>query len=538
MQTNLIPFNLDLLYIDDKAAKMMHPVTALDIMLGSSRNFHPEGLFSTEIFGKIGDDRRNQTYSYIDLKVEILHPLIYKVLSDLKGLYADILQSKAFAVWDDSIKDFVASTPTAGKTGYSFFIEHFKDIKHAQNESPKREFNIKLMEKYKEKALMNKLLVMPAGLRDFEFDPTGKPSEDEINTYYRKVLNLANIVDTSKKQYNTEAYDTIRAGLQLKVEELYEYIIGLLEGKHKLVLGKWATRRIQNGTRNVLTALNTHVDQLNSPLTVSTNETVVGLFQYLKATLPVAIYLLRSGFLASVFTGPNTPAVLVNKKTLKKEMAEISPEHFDYWMTSEGLEKMINEFGEEDLRHEPLIVEGRYLGLIYKGDGVYKLFNGIDELPENLDKDKVFPITFAELLYLSVYKKVKDMAGFFTRYPIANYGSIYPTKIFLKSTEPGEIREELGPNWADKTGDIAYQFPVKDGQFINSMSPAMEHLKRLGADFDGDTGSLNIVYTDEAQKEIMKTMNSRQYYVTIDGKMNFSASTDIINYTLQNMTGE
>ena len=54
--------------------------------------------------------------------------------------------------------------------------------------------------------------------------------------------------------------------------------------------------------------------------------------------------------------------------------------------------------------------------------------------------------------------------------------------------------------------------------------------------FDGDTCSLNVVYTQEAKDEVAKVLSSRAYYVGVNGKMNFSAANDTINYVLASMT--
>jgi hypothetical protein len=47
----------------------------------------------------------------------------------------------------------------------------------------------------------------------------------------------------------------------------------------------------------------------------------------------------------------------------------------------------------------------------------------------------------------------------------------------------------------------------------------------------------NIVYTEEAIQEVNKLLKSRMYYIGPNGKINFSASTDTVNYLLASMTG-
>lgn len=538
MQPQLLPFNIDLLILTNETLKGIEPIQVLDLFSGSTRNFHPQGLFSTEIFGKVGDERRNRRFSYIDLRIKIFHPVIYKALCDMKHLYGELMAGAAYATWDDEAKDFVKCSPAEGDTGFAYFVKYFPEIQFEQRASDKREFNIKMVEKYRDNCLMDKLIVMPAGLRDYEVDENGKPTENEINTYYRKAFSYASLVSEISMKLNPDSVDITRYSIQLAVNTIYDYIKNLLEGKKKLILGRWAARRIYNGTRNVITSLNNDTDHLESPVSVSCNQTVLGLYQYMKSILPVAIHHLRDGFLNQVFVGPNSPAYLVNKKTLKKELVHINPAYYDEWMTDEGLEKVITRFGEVDLRHSVLEVENHYMGLLYRGpDKTFRIFQDIDEVPEGRSKKDVKPLTFVELMYISVFHDANTMPCFATRYPVISYGGIYPSYVYLKSTVKGEVRESLGVNW-EKTGVVANQFPIHGEQFMNSMSPHPTHLARLGADFDGDTMSANIAYSVEAKKEVQKLLNSRKYYVGTDGKMNFSADTDTIGYVLANITGD
>jgi hypothetical protein len=535
MNLNMIPFNLDLLILSADQLKTMKPVKVLDIFLPSSKNFHPEGLFSTEIFGRIGDDRRNYTFSYIDLNTEMIHPLIYEVLDSLKGLYTEIMQSKTYATWNEDIKDFEKSTPTVGETGYSFFMKHVRDIVFQRTGSDRRDFSIRLIEKYKNKFTLSQILVMPAGIRDFEFDESGKPSEDEINSIYRKILSLSNLLYTSRGKNNTKIFDSIRASLQAAIFELYSYIKDLLQGKHKLVLGKWGARRIQNGTRNVISTVNNEATELNSPLTTDFNDTIVGLFQFMKATLPITIHNIKSGFLTQVFLGPNSPAVLVNPKTLKKENVQISSDLFDLWMTAEGIEKLINQFAEDSSRFHPILVGSHYLGLIYQDSSSFMLLQDIADLPERFDKSLVRPINYAEFYYIMVEEISHRVHGFFTRYPVAGYGGIYPSSIYLKTTIPSLVMHELSID-GNPTGRIFYEYPKIGADFLSSMAPSTQHLAKLAADFDGDTCSLNIVLTDEANAEIKKLLKSKKYYIDAAGNINFSAKTDALQYTVASMT--
>ena len=485
--TQKIPFNISLLELTDDKLKNIRPVTVLDAFEGASTNFHPNGLFSTEIFGKVGQERRLRAFSYINIKLEILHPVVFRILTDMKTLYLEIMNGKAYATWNDEIKDFEKSNPMDGSTGYNFFYTHYKDIVFEQRPSTKRQQGIALLSKYKNKSSLSKIVVLPAGMRDMEIQGDGRFSEDEINVLYKELIALSNNVSMDAIKNNVEILDNTRFKMQATFNQIYDLLENMIQGKKKLMMGKWASRKVFNGTRNVITSIPINNKELNNENNISINNVVCGLYQFLKAALPISLFNLRSGFLSKVFVGPNSPVFLVNKNTLKRETLQLRAEYYDNWMTDEGLEKIISLFQEEGIRHKPLEINGYYLGLIYKSpEGTFKIFQDIDELPTGLNKKDVYPLTFCELLYISVYKVANTLPGFVTRYPITGTGSIYPSMIYLKTTVVSEKRRELDDDWHPIEGQMAIEFPKPNTSFVNSLSPHSSHLQKLGADFDGD----------------------------------------------------
>ena len=178
------------------------------------------------------------------------------------------------------------------------------------------------------------------------------------------------------------------------------------------------------------------------------------------------------------------------------------------------------------------------MGLIYKGpDGTFRLLQDIDELPEDRDKAHVFPLTFCELLYLSGYMNWNRYPLFLTRYPVTGVGSIYPSLVYVKTTIKSEVRRELSETWGEMTdAHTAYSFPV-GGAYVNSLIPHLTKLGRLGADFDGDTASGNVTYSEESIEEVNRLLNTRRLYVGSDGKFISSTSVDTVKLVLHNLTG-
>lgn len=536
MEKSEVPFNVSILQLTEKKLVGVRPVTKLDIFDGATHNFDDGGLFSVSIFGKVGDERRSQRFSFIDIKAPIFHPVIYRALAQLKRLYAAIMAGTEYAVWNPELRDFERSNAVVGRTGFAFFLEYWRLIDFGDTKSMSRFQNVTLLKKFMDVALTSKVIVMPAGMRDVEMDG-GRVQMDEINTLYRKLLSIANTVPESAVKSSPEVINTARYNLQLTFNQLYEMLENMIQGKKKLLMGKWASRRIQDGTRNVITAMDTSTPYLGAPDSVGFNNTVIGLYQLLKAARPIAMFHIRNGFLAKVFFEVGRPVRLVNKKTLRMEEVTLKPQSYDRWMTNEGIEKVITSFSEEELRHKPLEIEGYYLGLIYKGpDGTYKMFQDIGEVPIDRSRKDVTPITFCELLYLSTFPYINNLPLFVTRYPVTGVGSIYPSKAYVKTTIKSEVRRELDENW-QPASNVAYQFPITGGAFINSLVPHSAKLGRLGADFDGDTASGNVTYSDESINEVNEFLTKKRAYVGTDGTFMSSIDVSTVALVMHNLTG-
>jgi hypothetical protein len=543
MSSTNLPFNITLLDLTPEKLARLKPVTSTDVFDGATKNFHDEGLFSFSIFGKVGSEQRNSLFSYINIKIDIIHPVVFNTLLKLRAFYLDIITGKQYAKWNDEIKDFEKTTPLEGNTGYAFFMEHWMNIVFEERPSTQREQGIKLIYDFKKKALINNVVVAPAGFREYEITGDGREADNEINNFYRKILSLTRSITNETIKNNPEILNTVRYSLQNTVNQLYDLFENMIQGKKKFIQDKWASRKVYNGTRNVITVMNVKTKDLGDSSNPSFNSSVVGIYQFIKAALPKCLYWLSTGFLSQVFTDVKAPAVLVNAKTLKKEYVNLKSSYYDLWMTNEGLSKVINSFKVETIRHKPLSIGGYHLGLIYKGEfnnkPFFKVFQDIDDVPDHLDRKLVTPITFCELLHLSIYKQANTIPAYMTRYPVAGMGSVYPSMTYMKTTIQDEVRYEADENWqVNDSSNVCHNFPITGASFVNSLSPHSSKLAGLTADFDGDTMSYNAVYSDEVIDEIKNFLNSSRFYVNSDNKMNHSMATDTAVYIMQNMTGK
>ena len=536
------PVNIDLIEVTEKDISRLGlgKVTEGQIFEQNSNIFHRNGLFSTEIFGNVGTEARNRTFGYIDLNCEILHPIVYYAIITLKSFYKQIMEGSLLAEWDPKTSSFVKSNSDKAQTGYEFFFSHVDELKFDDNGIDKRKFYINLYNKAisEGKYKLRYHLVLPAGIRDYTVDENGKPQEDEINPFYRKLIFQSALIDYVVYKKSPEVFDSIRNSLQTTSLDIFNYLESLLEGKHKLILGKWLTRKIFNSTRNVLANYIEKADNINDPNRMLYNNTYVGLHQFVRSLAPKTIYEIKN-FTRDIFVENNTFAYLTNAKTLRKE--EVLSTHiqkdYDQFTTYDGIEKLIANFGNLDLRHLPITLnKGKhYLGLIYNDGKYVKFFQDIEELPSNLSRDHVSPITLAEFLYLSVYKLSDKYPMLVTRYPITGYGSIYPSIVKVQTTVSFSKLEELDFEWKP-SGNIIPCFPKRGLEFFNAMSANISHYAALGADIDGDTLSGIAVTTDEAIEEIYNYLKKKEYYVSSDGMFYFSISSETLDAVLSFMT--
>lgn len=536
-----LPFNITLLKPTAQLVARLKPVSVLDTFSGGGTSFHPEGLFSIEVFGRIGSEARDQTFSYVDLKVPIFHPEIFNNLIKLKSLYGGILSGKQYAIWNPETKDFVAAENQKGETGFAFFVKYWEQIQFKQTGSTERDLRIKLVEKYKKDALFDKHLVMPAGLRDLEIKPNGQTSEDEINDLYRRLITISKTITVLDESISSNTLNGPRWALQRVAVEIYQMIKTMISGKRGWFQGKWGSRKTILGTRNVISAMDASFDFVESTYALDVTDAYIGFAQTMRGALPVTLFALKQGWLGEVFYENAEAVWLVNPTTLRPELVELTPDIIDQYATRPGLERLINRFFERSNRNRPIIINGHYLGLLYIDDKQFKVFNDISQLPSHLDKANVHPLTLADLLFISTYRHYRKISGLITRYPVTGAGSTFPVFFKVRTTTDASAKQELGADWESLGKDyFTHSFPDRapNAVWLDSLSPHSTRLGLLGADFDGDTSSCPFTLSNDAYYETVEYFKKRKAYVGVDGSLTVSAAVLTTELVIANMTGD
>lgn len=135
-------------------------------------------------------------------------------------------------------------------------MKQFPKLVFQKTSSATRNNKIKTIELCKENgtAIINKMLVSPAGIRDAK-EIGGRISIEEINKKYSSLLRTTDSIKTAKENPVIEQfYDGIKYNAQLKVYEIYAYYKNFYEGKKGFGQGQYAHRALVYGTRNVITS--------------------------------------------------------------------------------------------------------------------------------------------------------------------------------------------------------------------------------------------------------------------------------------------
>lgn len=531
------------------------PVSSALIMEPSTNNFHSEGLYSETIFGSVGSPERMERFGYIDLRCQIFHPKIFKLITQLGGLYKDIMAGKVYAVFDPVSKNFERVlddpllTPSAD-TGYSFFLRHFHELNFSTTDSNKRDERIAVIEKYKARALVGQHLVEPAGLRDISNDSSGRLIQDDVNKLYVSLLLYTRSIPKGSQSI---AHDPVRYQIQSKVQEIYEYIENFLDGKYGFIQGNFARRKLALGTRNVITAYPGMAASPEDPQFLKTDDVAVGVYQTIKGLQPYTKFGWKTIFGNPIFKPEMTAKIaLSDPKTGQLVYTQITPDTWDKWMSGDGLDKIINSFRNIDLRSKPILIpstDGKdyALSLVYDEGDEIAICRSIDDLkarwPRPVQKNRLRPITYIEVFYLIAETMSAGKHAFITRYPVIEQGSIYPANIHVMTTTPARHVQLIDLLSGHLEPVSLKQYPIiqEAGKTTTYMDAAMVHpskLAGLGADHDGDKASFDMVLCRDSNEECRKYLESPRSVLNTDMRFITGGSNYLVDLMLHALTHE
>ena len=512
---------IDLLDIDrlvkvNELKEITNPITF-------SKNNTPtsDGLLSNEIFGITMYDRMN-TCAYIDLGGWFINPVLYKTWSKLdKKIIACVNETKYFSI----DKSGALQEDENGETGIKFLKNNFNKINIARTASIKRDMNVDFINRCKNTpgAFMRKQIVIPAALRDVDTSKGGRVSLGLINELYRNLI-LATRALKESSDYGLDMSGATRGRIQDLIIKIFDYfgngttINGeetgaLVPGKLGVLRRAVMSKTTDYSSRLVLSAPDLNVEK-QSDLQSTLEYSAIPLSHVLSNFTPYIIFSVKRYFENAFSGGKSIQPSLTATGTEPKY-----PKDYQMQFSEDRILKEINRFCEGySNRFIPITVETT------DGDTVRLTFKGLnttyEEYEKNVGNSPVVErdFTWCDLFFICATEVTSDKHVIVCRYPIDSIYNQFPTKIHISSTtqtEPMIVDGKAYTNYPYiRQEDIGTN---TSNRFVDSARLCNLFLEGLNGDYDGDTGTVKGIYSNEANAELDKVMNSNFNYIGLGG---------------------
>ena len=244
---------LNLLDIESFIKKnKLEQITSSQIFIAKDK-LNPEGLLSESIFGMIGSNKRRLRFAYIDTKQTFFHPEVWKFINHLDPIFVEVLNDKNTFTFQDG--QFIPDPK--GETGFIFFIKNFRKInfkKLSTYKSKRKE--ITFIENNLNKILINKVLVLPAGLRDIHLSSSAhtKIQFSDITSLYRTLLQQIKLITDSELE--SSIIEHVMEQIQTSLVRINVWFKSRLKGKRGIIRSGIVKKTIDYSGRFVITTEN------------------------------------------------------------------------------------------------------------------------------------------------------------------------------------------------------------------------------------------------------------------------------------------
>lgn len=460
--------------------------------------YHPDGLFSEEIFGQT-EDERTYRFGYIKLPVHVFNPNVAKTIILRSG---GIIKKMVYGeVRCDLIDGKLVASPDGKYTGLKDLYNIWDDINIEKTLNSRNKENITILTKTPKRLLFNdKVLVAPPQLR-----PTGirngKKVKNELNTIYMRILGLKSVTANT-----TNNISEVYAKIQDAVIDIYVYAHTITSGKEGFFQRNLLAKNTLWTVRNVISAPKYNTEKCN-----------VGLFKTgypLHACCSMFEPLIRFQ-LRQILSYNNLENISVEKGVMKQ--SDIENMYDDKTIT-----ELIRIYQKNP---------GSRFRLIYMDPDNQ---NPINIQYMDITKNEVItrPLTLTDIVYQAAYSVIvdADRLAYFVRYPIGDHMGAFFTRIHVLSTNTTHEIDFNGKRYdtyPNVNTEMSHSQISK--YFAETVTPSNSRLAPIGGDYDGDTVKSTGIFSDEANEKARKLISSKIYLTTAQCTTPFSIDKDCVS---------
>lgn len=477
------------------------------------------GLFSPIIFGDTPKERK-KNHAYINLRRKYFHPYVYEVISRMNRNIELVAsgQGSWFINADGEltqITDTNDSRYNEDNTGLAWLIDNFNKIVFKDTGSDKRHNQLKLLSNLNENEIfISKWIVIPVFYRDFD-ESSGVGSVPEINKDYCSII-------TNTNSYENEFLSNMKHLTLYKVQKTLVKIRQdgqkLIEKKNgafqKSILGKSATY----GGRGVISVPSLTGCDVPNDCIVDILHSGIPIAYCIVAGKPFMMKWITEFFEDMFRNKKQIPAykIVNGKPTMTYVDIKDQSERFTVKYIESKMELYKKTYGQERFETvKVLCKDGSEAEIYFPG-------RGYTDKPNDPRANTIGsrPLTWTDVFYLAAENSLSDKHCYITRYPLSDYFGIFPTKVAVVSTiktTPVIVNGKLYPHYP--VIDLSLKPDQIARQFIDTITISNLYLDAIGGDYDGDTVSLKIVFTIEANQEAAAALNDIKHYVSIQGNL-------------------
>lgn len=265
-------------------------VTSLKVF--SKKKFHPQGLFSEQIFGPlknytcqcgtyyglsksggkcttcevdiVNSDARRTRFAKIMLPIPVMNPIFYDLLVEvggksLKHAIDELMRNEKSFLYMDGEEHIIGSDHDKIPEGVEYWertdaiFKLVSDLSHLFASEGAPEWI--LINRNINNLLINHVIVLPPDLRPSSAAAGGKQLMDKINRYYVQILTKKEIMKDTMIDIlrDKNLYYTYFKQIQRDVNELYHRILEKMAKKEGLIRGNILGKRIDFSGRAVIT---------------------------------------------------------------------------------------------------------------------------------------------------------------------------------------------------------------------------------------------------------------------------------------------
>lgn len=464
----------------------------------SQNRYHPEGLFSEEIFGQTQNER-DYRCAYIKLPIHIFNPDVAKLLSRGGG----IIRKMAYGeVRCDLIDGKLVAKEEGQYCGLVDLYNIWDQINIEKTLSTRNNDALTILTKSPKRLLFNdKVLVLPPNMRPMGMR-NGRIVKSELNTMYMHIIGLKSVSTYTTTNNVYQVYNKY----QDAVLDIYNFINTFIGSKTGFLQQQLLAKTTTFTARNVISAprYNSDAPTIGLYKTGYPMHTLCSLFQpFVKFQMK---QFLSYSNIQSIHPNPNE----VNRDDL----------------TNIYDDKMI-----ADLLHIYMKNPGSRFRILYLDPDNTKpiFFQAYDvKRKETISR----PLTLTDVIYLCCKTAIVDAGKhvYTVRYPIGDYMGAFFTEVFILSTVDTcdiEFNGERYPHYPIINLEASHM--RVSTMFIDVITPSNSRLAAVGGDYDGDTVKSTGIWSDEGNAEADRLMRSKIYNITIQGTTMFPIEKECLN---------